>query len=282
MRRAALALLLLASTGVPAPTPPTTTPPKSWARSVTSVMFQHSTSTSNVSYAGFMCPGLVAIRGHLLAFAEGRNWACADFGHHDLVMRLSRDDGRTWEPLRTLLDPNTLPGCNMTEACLPYTEACQGPPGSPGNRDGKNATVCGGGCAVWDPTPVVDEVTGEVHVLFGRSTTSCVPGPTYNTHAAGQRADLWIMTSRDLGATWSAARNVTAECSTPYGGGVTGSEGKGIQLSSGELIVPLYNVPTAGGGQGLCISKGEPATPPRPMRPLPPRPFEPLPLGPFG
>ena len=167
---------------------------------------------------------------------------CADFGHHDLVMRRSISDGRDWEPLRTILDPETLPGCNQTEACLPYTSACQGPAGC-NIHDGCNITterVCGGGCAVWDPTPVVDKMTGEVHVFFGRSKTSCVvPGHTHGAGSGGWRDDLWVMTSSTFGATWSEPRNVTAECSTPYGGGVTGSEGHGIQLASGELIVPL-------------------------------------------
>ena len=208
--------------------------------SKTSVMYQGSKSTSNVSYAGFMCPGFVAAKGHLLSFAEGRLWDCGDFGHHDLVFRRSVDDGKTWEPLRTILDPNTLPGCNKTEACLPYSGGCQ---------TGKG-TICGGGCAVWDPTPVVDRVTGDVHVFFGRSTTSCRGG----AQSAGYRTDLWVMTTSDLGGTWSAPRNVTDTCSTPYGGGVTGSEGHGIQLESGMLIVPLYNVPTAHGGQGTCTS----------------------------
>ena len=206
----------------------------------TSVMYQGSKSTSNVTYNGFMCPGFVSVSGHLLSFAEGRVWSCADFGHHDLVFRRSVDDGKTWEPLRTIFDPNTLPGCNQTEACLPYSNNCQ---------TGKGK-VCGGGCAVWDPTPVVDHTTQEVHVFFGRSTTSCLGGQ----QSGGYRDDLWVMTSSDLGSTWSKPRNVTAECSTPYGGGVTGSEGHGIQLASGMLIVPLYNVPTAHGGQGTCTS----------------------------
>jgi hypothetical protein len=137
----------------------------------TNIMRAGSKSGSGTSslrtYKAFMCPGFVPIRGHLLAFAEGRIWTCADFGAHDLVMRRSVDDGKSWEPLRTLLDPNTLPGCNKTEACIPYTEACQW-------STVKTGKVCGGGCAVWDPTPVVDNITGEVHVLFSRTKSSCL------------------------------------------------------------------------------------------------------------
>ena len=171
----------------------------------TNIMSAGSKSSSGTSslrgYNAFMCPGFVPVRGHLLAFAEGRIWTCADFGAHDLVMRRSVDDGasvgsettftlrlslaippvacvpdpkdafygrlsapgKTWEPLQTILDPNTLPGCNKTEACLPYTEACQW-------SSVKTGKVCGGGCAVWDPTPVVDTITGEV---CAHSNTCC-------------------------------------------------------------------------------------------------------------
>jgi hypothetical protein len=75
------------------------------------------------------------------AHAARRIYSCADYGRHDLVMRRSTDDGAHWEPLRTILEPSTLGGCNTTEACLPYTSACQGTPGTPGNPSGKNATV---------------------------------------------------------------------------------------------------------------------------------------------
>ena len=162
--------------------------------------------------------------------------------------------GNTWEPLETILDPNTLPGCNKTEACLPYTEACQW-------SSVKTGKVCGGGCAVWDPTPVVDNVTGEVHVLFSRTKSSCL-GSTYPAFP-GQIAsnhDLWIMTSSDFGSTWSHPRNITDDCSNPYGGTVTGGEGHGIQIdSTGQLIIPLYwehdlvKPPVA--RQGVCTSR---------------------------
>ena len=71
----------------------------------TNIMLAGSKSGSGTSslrgYDAFMCPGFVPIRGHLLAFAEGRIWTCADFGAHDLVMRRSVDDGMsaTWSSL---------------------------------------------------------------------------------------------------------------------------------------------------------------------------------------
>ena len=94
-----------------------------------------------------------------------------------------------------LLDPNELFGdCNRTEAGV-CTDGV-GPGGrwdSPGCQMGEGA-ICGGGCAIWDPTPVFDVDSGTVHVLFGRSTSSCRGGP-----AAGLREDLWVMTSEVRG-----------------------------------------------------------------------------------
>ena len=91
-------LLLAAATLIApavAPAVASTTTPGAWARTVTSVMFEGTVSATNVPYACFMCPGFVPAHGHLLSFAEGRLWTGADFGHHDLVMRRSVNDGQT-------------------------------------------------------------------------------------------------------------------------------------------------------------------------------------------
>lgn len=58
------------------------------------------------TYAAFRIPGLVAVgQEQLLAYAEGRKSGCSDFaGQHDLVQKRSTDAGKTWGPLRTLVD----------------------------------------------------------------------------------------------------------------------------------------------------------------------------------
>eukprot|EP01046_Picozoa_sp_COSAG06_P000442 COSAG06_NODE_12_length_35417_cov_270.698992_24_plen_491_part_00 len=200
-------------------------------------------SAGDGSCAAFRIPALVAIGGNtLLAFAECRKWTCKDYGRHDLVMRRSTDGGRTFLGLQTLLEPNShWPDCNQTEL-----------PGVPNDSEGG---TCFGGCAVWDPTAVADNRTGAVWVFFGRSTSSCPM-----SRQGGHRVDLWALKSTDAGISFSPPQNMTAVCSTPYGGGVTGSGGHGVQLrDSGELMVPLYGC-GPDGGQGLCVSADMGAT----------------------
>ena len=184
----------------------------------------------------FRIPALVSTGDVLLAFAECRKWTCNDFGRHDLVMRRSTSNGQTWQRMVTLLQPNEhWSDCNRSELV-----------GVPNESEGG---TCKGGCAVWDPTALFDEMRGKLWLFFGRSTSSC-PG----SKLGGRRVDLWSITSNDKGVHWSAPKNMTADCSLPYGGGVTTAGGHGIQLrESGQLLLPLYGC-GADGGQGLCTS----------------------------
>ena len=83
---------------------------------------------------GHRIPGLVYDRAHgvLLAFAEGRV-TCNDYpAPHHPVMSRSTNQGRSWSNSSVIF----------------------------------NATRDFAGGAAWDPTPVFDERSGAVHVLF--------------------------------------------------------------------------------------------------------------------
>ena len=57
-------------------------------------------------YAAFRIPGVASLQHTLLVFAEGRKFGCDDFaGQHDVVYKRSTDNGQSWSPLRTLLNP---------------------------------------------------------------------------------------------------------------------------------------------------------------------------------
>lgn len=215
------------------------------------VMEAGATTTAGINYTAFRIPGVATLRDSVLVFAEGRRFTCNDYGNHDLILRRSTDNGQTFTALRTILQPNKHWGdCNQTELAGPVPNHIEG-------------GVCRGGCAVWDPTPVVDNRTGTIYVFFGRSKSSC----PWNggTDWGGRRADVWLMKSTDIGRTWSEPRNMSSSCSnsTPpapgslpgssYGPVDTPSGGHGVQLSTGDLLVPVYGIAPFG-GQGLCKS----------------------------
>ena len=151
-------------------------------------------------------------------------------------MRRSVDDGQSFEPLVTLLEPNShWTDCNRTELT-----------GVPNDSEGG---TCFGGCAVWDPTAVADTSIGAVWLFFRRSTSSCP-----ESKLGGRRVDLWSLKSTDRGLSFGAPTNMTAQCRV-QGTVCTASGGHGIKLrDSSTLLVPLYGC-GADGGQGLCISE---------------------------
>ena len=83
-------------------------------------------------YASFRIPGVVQAGDAHLAFAEGRKYACTDFGgQHDIVSKRSEDGGISWGPLQVIADPEKLFGCqNGSKTKSGYTLAAL-PPGDP-------------------------------------------------------------------------------------------------------------------------------------------------------
>ena len=64
-------------------------------------------------YASFRIPAIVqATNGDLLAICEGRVRHAGDFGDIDIVMKRSRDNGRTWSSLQVIADDDSLQAGN--------------------------------------------------------------------------------------------------------------------------------------------------------------------------
>ncbi|WP_369381761.1 LamG-like jellyroll fold domain-containing protein [Streptomyces sp. cg36] len=97
-------------------------------------------------YGCYRIPALVKTKaGSLLAFAEGRKSpTCADRGDIDLVMRRSTNDGRTWGPVRVVLEGGP------SDPTAPHTRG--------------------------NPAPVVDRETGAV-LLLSTSNEAVPTGP---------------------------------------------------------------------------------------------------------
>ncbi len=173
---------------------------------------------------GFVAAGANASRGDnvtLVVLAEARKYSCSDEGAHDLVAKRSTSAGHSWGPSQTVIDPAKLWGAQ---------------------EGGKH------GGAVYDPTPVYDETTGKIHVVF-----SYCPARYMSRPPISQAFELWEVISEDLGATWGAPRNLSAIlpskqlapnepkwCIRTGAGG-----GNGIQLAhgpnAGRLVVPGYH-----------------------------------------
>jgi sialidase-1 len=83
-------------------------------------------------YHTFRIPAIIASkRGTVLAFCEGRRLNARDFGDVDLLLKRSKDGGKTWGGLQTIHD-------------------------EPGQ------------VTLGNPVPIADRVTGDVHLVYAR------------------------------------------------------------------------------------------------------------------
>ena len=190
-------------------------------------------------YMGFRIPGFVnAGNGTLLAFCEGRKYGNggddfgpggAGMGQHDMVMRRSTDSGRTFGNLTTIID------------------AVDFAPWKGKNPEKANDK----GNAVWDPTPLWDSHTDTVWLFFN--------GPAREgDDCTAYECSTWASYSTDKGRSWQT-RNISTECQRNAGyegpGSISPGNGHGIQLSTGELIIPMYGGAVGIYGASLCISR---------------------------
>lgn len=152
-------------------------------------------------YTCFRIPSIVrAPDGSLLAFAEGRRDNCGDHGGViRIVMKRSTDNGLTWSPLAVVAE----------------------------NGDHVAAS----------PSPVVDEQTGEVILIFNKTSFS-----EFDV-AAGKGARLVFLTrSPDNGLTWSQPVDITDQVLLKDADWrqVVPAVGHAIQLRSGRIFYSAH------------------------------------------
>jgi sialidase-1 len=169
-------------------------------------------------YAYFRIPAMVRIAdGTLLAFAEGRKDGGGDSGNIDLVLRRSRDDGCSWESLIVVSDHG---------------------------RD-----------TIGNPTPVYDEITGQVVLLATGNG-----GKLSEREIRGGRATalttrrVYRLISGDGGLTWSE-REITRSVKRPGWRWYATGPGHAVQLTggrySGRLVATgVHTIPPARGQLG--------------------------------
>ena len=151
-------------------------------------------------YHTFRIPAIIrSARGDLLAFAEGRRNASADAGDIDLVMRRSRDGGRTWSPLQVI---------------------------------GDDASDTFG-----NPCVVLDHTTGTIWLFVIRTRgadreSAIIAGQSLSLPRP------FVLSSTDDGHTWSAPRDLTTSLKREDWTWYSLGPGIGIQARDGRLVIP--------------------------------------------
>lgn len=129
-------------------------------------------------YKSFRIPAIVrAGNGDILAFAEGRVGGGADFGDIDIVMKRSKDGGKTWSAMRVVADYKALQAGN--------------------------------------PAPVLDVTDkafpkGKLFLFFNTGNNH-----EGEVRKGNGLREVWYRTSIDDGVTWSKSVNITAQTHRP-------------------------------------------------------------------
>lgn len=130
-------------------------------------------------YKSFRIPAIVKLgNGNLLAFCEARKSGGADFGNIDIVVKRSRDKGKTWSDMQVVVDNDSLQAGN--------------------------------------PAPVVDML--DPAFPKGRLLLFYNTGNNHEAEvrkAKGLR-ECWMISSIDGGITWSTPKNITTQVHRPY------------------------------------------------------------------
>ncbi|MCH2101486.1 MAG: glycoside hydrolase [Planctomycetes bacterium] len=150
---------------------------------------------------------IVAANGDLLAFAEARHASSSDAGDIDLVMKRSRDGGRSWSEAQTIWN--------------------------------EGVNTCG------NPCPVVDELTGHILLLATHNLGHDHEREIIDRTSEGTRT-VWVMRSTDHGKSWSDPEEITASIKKENWTWYATGPGAGIQMQRGvhenRLVIPCDHI----------------------------------------
>ena len=159
-------------------------------------------------YQCFRIPAMVTTpKGTLLAFAEARRKGCNDAGDIDLVLKRSKDGGKTWSEMSIVWD------------------------------DADN--TCG------NPAPVVDQKTGNIVLLSTWNLGSDHEKQIIDQISKDTRR-IFVLSSSDDGVSWSKASEITSDVKLPNWTWYATGPCNGIQMQSkkyrGRLVIPCDHI----------------------------------------
>jgi len=170
-------------------------------------------------YASFRIPAIVTSpNGKLLAFCEGRVQNAGDFGNIDVVMKESSDGGKTWSPLRILVDADSLQAGN--------------------------------------PAPVIDQLdprypTGRIFLFYNTGNNH-----EGEVRKGNGRRTVWYITSVNDGKTWSAPVNISEQVHRPgppdNWRSYANTPGHALQFSQGQYKGRIYVAANHSAGDPQC------------------------------
>jgi sialidase-1 len=134
----------------------------------------------------------------LLAFCEGRKDSGRDWGDIDLLVKRSRDGGRTWSRQVVVADF--------------------------------------GGDTIGNPAPVLDRRTGTIWLLLTRNPGD-IQEAKIRPGLSGHTRTVWVTHSKDDGLTWAPPTDITAWVKLPDWDWYATGPGNGIQLRSGRMVI---------------------------------------------
>jgi sialidase-1 len=154
-------------------------------------------------YAIYRIPAIIRMpNGDLLAFAEGRLNGLDDFGHVNIVMKKSVDNGRSWSNLQVVATNDTLQAGN--------------------------------------PAPVVDLTdpaypNGKIFLFYNTGDR-----PEGEIRRGLGTREIWYITSLDGGATWSSPVNITSQVKKLDWRSYANVPGHAMQFSIGKYRGRIY------------------------------------------
>lgn len=154
-------------------------------------------------YASYRIPAIIRLPdGDLLAFAEGRVNGAADFGNVKIVMKKSKDNGKTWSALQIVANNDSLQAGNAA--------------------------------------PVVDLTDpkypeGRIFLFYNTGNK-----PEGEIRRGIGTREVWYKTSSDNGKTWSGPVNITSQVKKSDWRSYANTPGHAMQFLWGEYKGRIY------------------------------------------